>query len=377
MCRKERQAYALGYLLVFAALSLAPLFGLIYHLANPGLEFNQGFLVPSPMFACFGAFELYYGVHGRQFWSSCALTHLYGWLFLVLACAILPQSWQEKTEAVRPGGKSSREARRRVREKRLEANPFWWLASRGRRGPVLIFVLPLLAWSWGLLADRAEWLSIPYFLFTMLFFHVALKLLVATESTRMFYEERKSGTFELLLTTPVGVQEMIAGQVRALWGQFGPTFLFVLLLDVVFLSSEAGERDFLLFWGCLVGTFVSDLVVIPWIGMAQALRAKSSMTAASSTIFRVLILPWVVFVGAMIFMETTGVRPFRGDDSIAWFWVLLNLGIGGAFAVHAFRLVSLKLRQIVSVGKAEEKNVPALRITSRDVPEVCSTVSRG
>src|SRR5437899_9431545 len=93
------------------------------------------------------------------------------WFALILASLRGPHSWQDRPAGARAAqwrerwrlwGFGDFSERRSFRQRLLEKNAFYWLASRARMKPVLVWaVLGLLGcgWVWGLAKYRHDWLT--------------------------------------------------------------------------------------------------------------------------------------------------------------------------------------------------------------------------
>ena len=57
---------------------------------------------------------------------------------------------------------------------------------------------------------------------TALFLHTAMKIWLASEAGRQFFDDRKNNALELTLSTPLPVREILEGEFLALFRQFGP-----------------------------------------------------------------------------------------------------------------------------------------------------------
>jgi ABC-type transport system involved in multi-copper enzyme maturation permease subunit len=190
----------------------------------------------------------------ETFWTSSGIIHGSAWLFLVLASVIVPRSWQDRSTGVR-GGRWRENWRRwnfgndadriAFRRQLLGVNAFFWLAGRARLKP--IFVWAALAgigclYGWGVIENGHSWNDSPIYIITTLTLNSMLKLWVASEAGRRMGEDRKLGSLELILSTPLSVREIIRGQMLALRRQFlGPT-LAVVLVEFIFLLASLNTR---------------------------------------------------------------------------------------------------------------------------------------
>ncbi len=254
---------------------------------------------------------------GTAWPESMLLHHLLGWTCLILSCVILPRFVHETPRQSRrtpqPSGPRPDRAQRRrqlFRRKLLDENAFLWLASReswGARSKTLyawflvLFFLGLFGWvRWffpSLLFD------LPVNLALLVTLHGTLKLWLASESCHRLVQDRRAGALELLLSTPLTVREIAAGQGRALRRIFGwPVTLLVLgeLAAALWVSQSGWQRpsgtDRGLTYLAASSTLVLDLWALSWVGQWRALRGKSVERALAATLASVLAVPWIAYL---------------------------------------------------------------------------------
>ena len=317
--RDERKSMmaAFGLLLLFCM--LLPLTGALIADARNIIP-NPLFFVASPAFTCYMAFDETARQVARSwagmgisalslFYLSLIVTHLMGWFFLSSACRIVPRTWHDKAQdPIKRGNPLTRllfagspEARLRFRRALLELNPFYWLTSRDRAKPILVWLFLVaggVLWAWGSWKYPNAWKDEVTFIFSGMLTHGILKIWLATESTRQLGMDRRSGALELLLSTPIRVRQIIHGQLLSLWKQFGPASVLVILTDLIFLSAR-NEDSWRLFWAVIIGVFVLDMITLAWVGMWLGLAHKHPSRAAASAIARVMALPWAIFLAFM------------------------------------------------------------------------------
>jgi hypothetical protein len=260
------------------------------------------------------------------YWTSLLLVHLCAWFFLALASLLLPRCWQDK-----PGRINLRwnarfrqwcfgppAFRERLRLKLIGINPFFWLVSRNRLGAILVWGflgLVFCGWFWALcesgLADSISW-----FVMTILITHTILKFWMASEACSHLEEQRRTGALEILLScTPLSVEEIIAGQWRALRRLFLAPVVAVLAFDVllIILSQDPWHRpnligalsgnprrrpdpdgNFILFVFVAMILLCADALAIGWVGIWRAMAERRPRRAAGQTIMRVIILPCIL-----------------------------------------------------------------------------------
>lgn len=324
---------------------------------------HTAFLVPSAGFAYYSALDQVYGKNQAPFLISMAAIHGLGWISLALASLIAPRTWQEGRNSARRQRLSEwlsawryGSSRERVlfRRRLLGRNPFFWVASRVRVGPALVWAFVALvacAWVWGLAKARREWLQPSMYFTTALFLNFVIRCWFAAEATRQIAEDRKSGTLELLLSTPLSVKEILHGQMLALIRQFLAPVLLILAVECLFMAATLTESGVFVVWVYCAGMlmFVLDLIAIYWVGMWQGLSAKNQSRATSATLARILVLPWGVIALVLLLMALISFGaanpPEPGDRFFLALWWITGLFIDLGFALTARHQLLTRFRE--------------------------------
>lgn len=368
ICREERAGGILTFLLLVFFAGLLPLIGGIASDWKRGPVLTT-FLTLSPAYGAVVAFDSVYqslkASGNNYFYASVICVHVFAWLFLVVACIIVPRSWQEKTE--RSAGFKWRDFWHRLRFGRpehriayrqhgLTVNPFFWLASRDRLGVWLVWGIlgiAALIWLWGLLKFKRDFLEEPAYFITGFLLMAILKMWLASEACRRFGQDRRSGALELILSTPLTVREILRGQKLALWRQFAGPSAVVLAAVFLFLWAERSNGDWVFM--CVVGItiFVVDLIALTWVGMWMGLRSRHSNRATAAAVARIMVLPWLVWG---ILMTVLALTAFRWGNSPRWMdeefvmvlWVFLSLAIDVGFALWARSCLLNDFRQVAT-----------------------------
>jgi hypothetical protein len=265
------------------------------------------------------------------------------WALLLAAWSIVPRTWQDRAES--PGSTRLRErwlrwahgsalTRKEMRRRLLQLNPFYWLAGRDRMKAILVWLflgVGALLWSWGLWRYPSDWRDNAAYVWTALIAHTVLKLWIATEACRRFGADRKSGAFELLLSTPLTVGEILGGQLLALVKQFAAPAAVVLLADFIFLMAGRNETDWTVIWTAGMIVFVADLITLSWVGMWTGLSSGATARATGAVVARVLVLPWMVFG---LFMTAAALAPsssqrlpnyVSSEQFVVICWIVISL----------------------------------------------------
>jgi ABC-type transport system involved in cytochrome c biogenesis permease component len=238
------------------------------------------------------------------YWCSLAALWLMTILMLSLASNRVPGSCQQMALPAAPLPVFRRRHGRANRQL-LALNPFAWLAARGEADPRLVWVfLASMAGIWlfylwtipsgmrrtDLFDEVVGW--------TDLAINTVLKVWIISESSRRFAEDRRTGAFELLLSTPLTVRQIIEGQWLALWRQFAAPIFAVLAWDAflaramytVYNASANYEHFVAMFF---LGT---DAIALSLAGMWLGLATQSRNRAILLGILLVLTMPWLASV---------------------------------------------------------------------------------
>jgi hypothetical protein len=210
--------------------------------------FNAYWAISSPAYA----FAIASSWGRSAYWTSLLITHALAWCFFLAACLLAPRTWQERDRkdaasglrAFRYGNKKQRD---RLRARLLERDVILWLACRERWqtcGLWMITILCVGGFVWLLLAmERQAWVLWQYVSwFFLLFFY----LWAASQACGFFIQARRSGLLELLMVSPVTDRQLIRGQWRAIFRQFGvPILLLTALIGVAsWCGQSAMQRMF-------------------------------------------------------------------------------------------------------------------------------------
>jgi hypothetical protein len=341
-------AGTLGLLLLVAA--GPPCLGLIIVLNRGSSSFPVEYLVSSPGFAFAQAFDYFFKTTPQLYWESLGLIHALAWAFLGSACLVAPRTWQE-----RPAGSARVRWRERwlwlthgnpaqrakFRRRLLEHNPYYWLAARMRMKAALVWgILGLLLaiWCWCAIQYWDEWLVPPTYILTAVLLNCLLKYWVAWENGRQLAEDHRSGGLELLLCTPLTVEDILRGQFRALCRQFLGPLLAVLGIFAVFLAAcvnssrtQADEvGDWIGFWMLGGIALPMDLFAIHLVGQWSALQSPNPARMVGGVVLRILLLPWFLFGMALFAIAIFAMYTRKEPPDQVMFWISLWFGLGVA-----------------------------------------------
>lgn len=325
--------------------------------------------IPSPAVAYGTAMDVVYRAGAARYWGPMIGIHVLGWLFLALAVVVCPRVWQDRAadgsrlkwrERWQSWLYGRPEVRRVFRGSLLSQNPFFWLASRERMKPAYVWIvlgLIVIAWLFGWYKVGRDWLNSASYFTTAMVVNFVLRVWVAAEATRQFPDDRRSGALELLLSTPLSILEILKGQWLALRRQFLAPFIFVLVVEALFMKASMAEefapKDRQVWLALYLGAMlmlVADAVAIYWLGLWLSLKARSAQRAANGTLMRILGLPWLVL--ALVFVPMAQAAGRSGEEPgwqffFAW-WLLSGLGVDLLFGIWARTKLLTEFRLVAS-----------------------------
>jgi ABC-2 type transport system permease protein len=155
-------------------------------------------------------------------------------------------------------------------------------------------------------------------------------LLVPALTMRLWAEEEKLGTIEMLMTLPARDEELVAAKFLASWALFG--LALVLTIPLAFTASTLGDLD----WGPVIGGYVGALLL----GAAylSAGQFVSSITENQ-------ILAFILALTVCMILYGIGTDPFTALFSDRTAAVLRELGTGSRF--HSIGRGVIDLRDLV------------------------------
>ena len=294
LCRREQSAPLVAVGLVLHVVLAAPLLILWWRDGHPACD--AGALWPGcPAYGCLDAFAKPYSTDAAGFWCNALVTHLYGWMFLLLACRRLRLTWRDEAAGAQtwPGSRGEKwrgwtqgsiAARRALRNQLLQINPFLFRATRSRVGRFMPwFFLGAMAAVWfvvSLVFHLAMFDDLKNAA-TAVALHFAFKLWVAGDAYRCLAEDRRNGALELLLTTPLTGLEIVQGLRRSLWRQFTAPGAAVLAVDFLFMlialhhsTSVETSRFWIGFYFAGAVFLLLDMSSLGWIGVRVAMSSR-------------------------------------------------------------------------------------------------------
>lgn len=347
-CRSAHKAIAATLFIVLLMTLGVPALGMVLAWKQQ-VRMDWDYYLTSPIFSYVAPQDfVFWRSNPLMFFQSLAVIHGVAWLLILLACFVTPRSWQDRPAGVRrlrwrerwqQWSYGAEFERRAFRTRLLDANAFFWLAARDRLKPAWVWgVLGLLlcGWVWGWSRAGADWLTPPVYVVTAFLINSMLKNWVASEATRQISEERRAGSLELLLVTPLRLEDIIHGQRLALQRQFFWPVLVVLVCEVWMMAAGlsqtydgADKLSWVAWWIAGMVMLVVDLVALFWVGMWMGLASKQPKRAYSDAVGRILAVPWVMFMMFMIYLIFVS---YRGQVSVNWktylgVWLAIQLAV--------------------------------------------------
>ncbi len=321
--RSERRAAGLTIFLLVVLLYAPSRLSEWHQKSTGALSPSPWLVLPAVMSPGHYADDTLYRRDAKFYWQSLGVTHGTGWLFLLLASVIVPHTWQqhagkvsrlqEVTEQFAFGRNAAR--RRRFRQRALDINPFYWVASRARGnwlGVMIVLAAVMALYALNFWKRTSIWDSVWDFLWPAFWLQAILKIWIAFEACRRFVDDRRSGALEVILSTPLTPREIIRGQWRALGRQFGLAVGCVLFADFVLAfggcmlppqtRTSGALSDKFLFLSMLTAAvlvFLADIAALGWLSMWRGMKARHSYTATLWTLTQLLVGPWVLFYAGM------------------------------------------------------------------------------
>ncbi|HYT60684.1 MAG TPA: ABC transporter permease subunit [Haliangiales bacterium] len=307
--RDHRSMAGAAALIVFIGAAL-PLAESILNRAGLGARFALS--LPSPFTAWQLAFDAPHRMWARSFGYSLLLTHLLSWLFLLLAGVQLPLFQRGNPGSIsrvggRPADVSDRLRSRRATGRRplLDRNPIFWLTIRNSR-------MTGVSWAiWTTLAIGVAWtfardpmVAVAMGQYSWSFLAGLLRILVGVYACRFFAEARRGGALELLLCTPLTVEDILRGQWMALRRLFlVPTIALlcvgIMPLGLILFTDLRNAFPAWIMMGSVyiysVPKLIFDLLAAAWMGMLVGLTTKKPHLAPGLTMLYTVVLPVAAF----------------------------------------------------------------------------------
>lgn len=335
--------------------------------------------VISPIYSMMTSFDFGYKVAqlvGPSYWCSLLTQFVIAALLLARASRLLPHSWQPK-EAPRPmlqGWVENPVGRflpiDEQRRSMLDANPYYWLAGRGRAMTAgMMFVIGVIAfWALSARDDREAFAAAQGV--GLILVSLILRLFVAVAAAQRLTEDKESGALDLIITTPLTVAAIVSGQWKAIRRKLGIPFVASLGLSAFLIfgpwnGEGSSGRESLVRWFiaaafCILS--VTDLFALGWLGIWNGLHVRNVPHGAASSLLRVVVPPAVI-AGGLVWANgiMSADEYFRTKPYwIPALWLVLGLITALSWGVWARRKVLTEFRS-AAADRFAQKASPGRR----------------
>ncbi|MDB6125451.1 MAG: hypothetical protein JWQ71_4444 [Pedosphaera sp.] len=286
----------------------------------------------SPAYAFFGAWEGKYNSNPMAYWESLLFTQIVVGALLLRASITINRFREEQNIRSDSASKSlswlrskagDLARRTKLRTKLLGINPVLWLASHNVGSRAVIWLLVFIAGG-GIacvvyftnfyrspattpLLGNVDFVFVAF----VLLINSLMKSLLAAQACRCLAEARHNSTLEVLLCTPLKVEEILHGQILSLKRTFLAPLMCLMLFEAFGLfwmlyngfhgasgiTAGHGINDALFFVEAgFIIFFLLDFQGVTWAGIWFGLCSKNENRATFKTIFYVVVLPLLLLV---------------------------------------------------------------------------------
>jgi ABC-type transport system involved in multi-copper enzyme maturation permease subunit len=237
----------------------------------------------------------------------------------------------------------------------LDRHPTSWPSLRNRWRNVRLGWLPILlvagvaVCAWALEGDWEFRIASLYVGGAIT--AVIWKMLVAAEAGDAFLSMRRSGAFELLLSSPITDREYVRAQILAIGRQFWPALVFLSLCILAqipnLMSDRSGDQGPAVWFFIFQTAFLFvDTVAITLLGLWLGVAGKSGR-AGLGAFLRVEVLSWVVYMGML-----PAIAFARGEDERLFLLVYVGggLAIDLAWIIYAWTRLARGIRGYAALG---------------------------
>jgi len=321
-------------------------------------------MLPSPGCALVTAL---YGQTGfpipEAYWWSLAVDHLLAWLCLAVACRHLRDAWKDKAATPRAQRLAERwkqwcygdgAERARYRQRLMAVNAFYWLGARDRLKPWFVWLFLGIVgglWLWAFMEWGNDMLDTEAAVLFCYPAHITLKLWLVGEACGRLGRDRQSGALELILATPARVDDLLRGQWQALHRQFLAPMILLLGVELLYLFAKNDHE-----WHWIVGVYIAtsllDYWALGWVGLWCGLTARKLSNATRATMARVLVLPWLLWLGWVLLATMS--RTSGSFEMAMLLWGIFSAGAAVSFGMNARTNLHERFRE-VAVAKLADK----------------------
>ena len=322
--RSQRVATALGGgVVVFLGLLLPGL----AHLVEQESEFPEmarWLRIPSPLCTVEMSFASTLGLSNNDFWKSLGVQFSLALLALLAACWIAPRSWRVQSSPWAKGLETferwthgSASARVRRRGRMLARNPFFWLAYRDLFAPAwpILFCAGLFGVTlWCIFhyaIDKGP--AFALMLAAVAVNDLMIRTRVSSLGSGQLGQDRHSGALEMVMSTPLTVDEVMKGVWMAIrhiqLPAYGLLFLVYVIVAGGFLLELDRSIDHLIVFFLFALVSIGDFIVLGYVAMWKGMEVANPRHSAGATMIRVVIVPWFLWLGLLPLVNQ--VKPLR------------------------------------------------------------------
>ena len=167
---------------------------------------------------------------------------------------------------------------------------------------------------------------------------------LARQSTHFLSEMHLNGMLELILVTPISIEQLIKSHMLYLRKQYATSVQLVaagcLILMAAGVIIRGFDTDALMvtfgLWSVFTFMLGTDLYAISWIGLWQGLKQKQVNRALSRALLLVIVMPWLVFLAGFTWLYVIVPQPLIGLFGFVWLFVsrLANHAFWTAWAIN-------------------------------------------
>jgi ABC-type transport system involved in cytochrome c biogenesis permease component len=310
-----------------------------------------------------------------EYWTVMGGLQGLAWLLLLAACWRTAKSWRTVTESrwrlkwrERLARWHTRIGEMAWRRRLLDRSPIAWLESRRffESGTLVALVCAALGfWLVEHFMRPDAWPDEDVSIGWAIWAHYILCLWIAIQAPRRLADDKQSGALELLLCTPLTSGQVVRGCTRALLARFGTVAAIFLLLDaysLYFSFTQQWPHNYFerreLVELSLCGALVIPVQTYTFVrlGIYQGLAQGNSLRATFKLIAKVGLLPWGLFLGALIFMLVSDRFINRWLSANRWFgeafvfgcWIGIHLAVCLGFLLHGNLRLKRHFRALAS-----------------------------
>ena len=302
---RQKRAAALGTLIIVFLWMGLPLLGLIFS-ASGAPAWLVGITRRFSLDLTGGAFMGTAFASNSMGWNL-LWVQILGWTFVGLAVWLLPRRWHDTP----PSGRSTLRdvwknislgrpaVRLKLRRALLDRNPFMWLASRERLQTALLWIISLSVIVFIGSAFFRGRFQPESLIVTAMVLSIVQQLIFSGAAGAQLVREYEQGTLEMVLSTPLSVNEVIRGQLAASLRQYRKPFAltFLVLWAGIVLVFAVRLREWLAFAALAIysGLFLLQFYTLGWVGMWSVMKVPEPKRAHANAFFLVTILHGLMF----------------------------------------------------------------------------------